>query len=222
MIMQPLSVQASRTRVKSRLQEAILSGDLAPAEPVPIAAAAQRLGVSPTPVREALIELEAEGFLEASPNRGFFVRPLDPEEVRDLYPLIWTLEQLALREALPDAAALDTLGAVNRLLTEPGLSPQEAVDLDTRWHAALLAGSTNTILAGTLDRLKARARRYELAYMRGTGRVERSADEHQRIETALRRGDLAAALRSLEANWEAGPRVLLPWLRTRPAPRRTP
>ena len=88
----------AQPRVRDLLEEAILEGELKPGERLRAEALAQRFGTSRTPIREALLQLEAHGLVEVEPNRGAVVKTFDRDDLRDLY------EVRALIE--PHAAAL--------------------------------------------------------------------------------------------------------------------
>src|SRR3954454_11370814 len=90
----------STGRVREQLQHAILEGVLKPGERLRAEALAQRYGTSRTPIREALLQLEAQGLVEVEPNRGAVVRAFDRDDLRDLYEVRALLE--------PRAAALAT------------------------------------------------------------------------------------------------------------------
>jgi DNA-binding GntR family transcriptional regulator len=193
----------------------IVDGSFEAGGGINLAAVASELAVSATPLREALIELERDGFVQTSPGRGFFVRPYDPGEVAEIYPLIWTLEVLALRSSpLPGAALLRRLQQINQELRNAATAPARALELDTLWHATLIEGCANATLLEILKSLKQRAQRYELAYMKES-QHKISAEHHAGILRALRGGDVDRAAALLEENWRIGPRFLLPWLETR-------
>lgn len=200
-----------RTRVRDHLLVRIVDGAFAPGQALRIRSLARELEVSPTPVREALIELQRDGWLRTSANRGFTVKPLDAGEVRQLYPLIWTLEVHALREAPPGTEVLDDLKRINEGMSDV-CEPWEVVEADTGWHRTLLSASRNDIRDGILANLKSRAMRYELAYMRDTRRVSVSQKHHDLVVAHLTEGRLNDAASVLEENWRIGPRYLLPWL----------
>ena len=81
----------------------------------------------------------------------------------------------------------------------------------------LLSRCDNPRLLETIRTLKYHAQRYESAYMRHSGRIIRSAEQHRAILRALREGNLDPAARLLEANWKISQNVLLPWLREQEA-----
>ena len=84
--------------MRDQLQHAILEGVLKPGERLRAEALAQRFGTSRTPIREALLQLEAQGLVEVEPNRGAVVRTFDRDDLFDLYQVRALLE--------PQAAAL--------------------------------------------------------------------------------------------------------------------
>jgi DNA-binding GntR family transcriptional regulator len=195
--------------VRDALRERIVRGELAPSERIRETHLAATLGVSRTPLREALFQLACEGLVRSEPERGFRVEPLDPREVREVYPMIWTLEALALRSAGP--LARTACEAIERHNTELGLAPNaaHALELDARWHEALVAPCPNRRLLTTLRGLRRTVRRYENVYMSDSLLLDRSVEQHRTIADAVRAGDLAAAIATLEANWRDGMLVLL-------------
>ncbi|WP_275295083.1 GntR family transcriptional regulator [Amycolatopsis sp. La24] len=160
---------------------------------------ANELGVSRTPLREALIGLADRGLLVAAPGRGFLVAPLDPQEARRLYPLIAELEALALRWTSPlELASLPD--ALDRISDEIA----DSCDLptaDDRWHALLTSRCGNPHLLRLIEQTKPLLKRYETAYFGGRDRVAESVAEHREIAAALRANDLPGASALLVRNW---------------------
>ena len=208
--MPQIAAQPIRSRIRRDLLDRILDGRLAPLQPIRLADAATELGVSVTPLREALIELETEGFLEARPNRGFVVAPFRARELQDLYALIGTLEVTAVRETPPTSKHLDRLEALNRKLAAASGDGWRAVKLDLEWHRTLIAASPNEILREVVARLKLRSARYAYAYLRQADRISSSVEQHGEIIARLRRGETEDGLRVLQENWR--PRIMLRWL----------
>ena len=205
-----------RSQVRRVLLAGMLRGDPAPGSSINETELSLTLGVSRTPLREALLNLVGEGFLRAAPGKGFFVLPLSAKEVEELYPIIASLEVLALRSSPPPSAAtLKRLAAINRELESVREDGESALRADERWHEALLEPCGNRRLIETLRTLKFHAQRYESAYMRHSGRIIQSVAQHRAILRALREGDREEAARKLEANWRISQEFLLPWLRDR-------
>jgi DNA-binding GntR family transcriptional regulator len=204
----PLREQVHRAVVGRILRE-----ELAPGSRISDSVMAAELGVSRTPVREALLRLEREGFLEVDMGRGFFVKPLSATEMREVYPILWTLEVLALRTlAPPPRSTFAELDRINAEMAEVGDDPERRIDLDTAWHRTLLEGCGNQRLLEMIASVKAVVRRYEYAYMQNSGFIPVSTRTHDDIARAVERGDLEAAAPLLESNWRFGMEEMLEWL----------
>lgn len=168
-------------------------------------AIAAELGVSRTPVREALTRLAWEGLLAADTGKGFRLTPLDPAELREIGSILAALEPFALDLAPdPDAAALASLTEVVRRLEQTRGDIARCVELDDEFHRVLLAGCPNRRLLSLADTLRRGLRRYLHHYLDRGGRVSLSTLQHSRIADALRKGDRAAARELLERKWRRG------------------
>jgi DNA-binding GntR family transcriptional regulator len=197
----------ARTPLRSDLIEEIttrvLDGRFAAGARVNEVHLARELGVSRTPLREALIGLADRGLLVSAPGRGFLVPPFDPDEARRLYPLVAELEALALRwtsplelAGLPDA--LDAVADEMAVALERG---EDLSEVDERWHSLLLSRCPNAHLLRLIGQTKPLLKRYESCYFGGAARAAESIGEHRRIAAALRDGDLPAASAVLVRNW---------------------
>jgi DNA-binding GntR family transcriptional regulator len=198
----------------TRVRELILSGTLAPGAVLPQAALAQQIGMSTTPLREALRRLKQEGLVELDAHRDARVRPLDATEARDLLELRRSLDPLAASLAaqrrtdadLDDLrAALDGLEALS---TSPSIAQLES---HHRFHAAIHRASHNALLVQTLDGLWVktdRYRRHGLESGRSDEEREARAAEHRRLYEAVRDGDAetAAELMRLHVETSLGAR----------------
>ena len=168
--------------------------------------------MSRTPIREALLRLEREGFLEADIGRGFFVKPLSVREVREAYPVLWTLEVLALRgTGAPTPERRAELDRINAAL-EGEDDPERRIDLDGEWHRTLLEPCGNEYLMGLIASLKSVIRRYEYAYMQNAGYIPVSTRAHEQIAELVAAGDVEGAVPLLENNWRFTMQSLLGWL----------
>jgi DNA-binding GntR family transcriptional regulator len=183
----------------TRLRELILSGDLRPGAVLPQAALAQTIGISTTPLREALRRLKQEGLVDLDAHRDARVRPLDAAEARDLLELRGSLDPLAAALAaqrrteddLTDLrAALDGLDAL------PAHPSAAQLDSHHRFHAAIHRASHNALLVETLDGLWVktdRYRRHGLEAGRSDEERDARAAEHRRLFEAVRDGDADTA-----------------------------
>ncbi|HYJ80122.1 MAG TPA: GntR family transcriptional regulator [Longimicrobiaceae bacterium] len=205
-----------REQVHHAIVGRILREDLAPGSRLSDSVLAGQLGVSRTPVREALLRLEREGFLDVDIGRGFFVKPLLAAEVREVYPILWTLEVLALRTSPPlSRSRLAELTRVNAELAGAGDDPERRIDLDMQWHRTLLGDCGNQRLLEMIAGLKAVIRRYEYAYMQNAGHIPVSTAAHEKIARSVEADDVDTAVPLLEKNWRFGMEEVLQWLEPR-------
>ena len=199
----------------SRIRDLIVSGELPAGERINEVHLATRLGVSRTPLREALSALGGEGAIVVVARRGFFVMALSMEEVMQLYPLRAILDPAALRLAgVPSRESIERLRTLNHRFVRARDS-LKAIDLDDRWHLELLAGCPNTILLDLIRQFMRRTRRYEVGLMRARRQVGQSGACHEAIIAALEAGDLDSACAALEGNMRSGEAPILEWLQAR-------
>ncbi len=196
-----------RERVYLALRNALITGELAPGQRLRDQALAARLGVSRTPVREALQRLEDEGLVETAPRSLTRVAPLDALAAREAFPVVAALHALAARHGaahLSDddiaemRAANHALAAVVAELDTASI--QQAIAADDRFHASLLKAAGNGEIMRTLDRLTPKVRRLEYAQF-GSLAGRKSVQQHAAIIAACERGDVAAAAALVEENW---------------------
>lgn len=198
-----------------RLHELIAAGQLADASRINEVHLARELGVSRTPLREALTNLVAEGVVESKPRRGFFVAPLDATEIADLYAMRALLDPEALALAgIPEANQLQELVTLNAKLQKTR-KPELIVELDNQWHRLLIAQCPNRVLLWNIEQFITLTHRYERAYFRETAHVETAFEEHDRILAALNAGDLKTACKALRQNMQSGLKPLQDWIKTR-------
>lgn len=198
-----------RADLRLKVLERILSGKLSPGSRVNESRLAKELNVSRTPLREALFQLEREAFVRSDRDRGFSVEPMSGREIRELYPMLWTLECLALRLCGPRATlAVPSLTKLNNQLRTTR-NPKRALILDNTWHETLLASCPNRRLQDHIQGLRLAIRRYELVYMRELPLINVSVHQHQEIIKAVKDGDTGLALEKLEENWHFSMQELL-------------
>lgn len=193
-----------RERIATQLRGAIVSGDLPAKTRLVEPELARRLGVSRTPLREAIRQLEAEGFLSTIPRMGTFVAEVTARDLEDVYAIRAVLEGLAARQAAEQtdetsAAALRSLLAELALKTADYRKYHEAAG---RFHDAILTASGNQPLQAmyhTLTHQVARLRTLSLAVAR---RPEVSLREHRRIASAILRGRGPEAERVMRSHVE--------------------
>ena len=198
--------------VAGELREMIVDGRLPAGERINEVRLSEWLGVSRTPLREALNRLSAEGALTSTPRLGYFVRPLTLEEFEQIYDIRPILDPEALRLAgLPPPERIERLEELNRELAAVR-DPEQAIALDDAWHMELLDDCPNRVLVELIQNMMQRTRRYELALMRETRNVIRTTEDHGRILAALRDKDLSAACAALKHNMQSGRASIVEWL----------
>ncbi len=205
--------QPLRHQVYQAILDRVHSGILPPGSRVKDTTLASQLGVSRTPVREALLQLTREGVLRADMGRGFTVGRLDPAEMRETGAILSALEVFALQSSpeFPDER-VRALVEIDRTLGQTRSDAERIVSLEEEWHRTLLAGCPNLRLRSMISSLWQVPRRYMAAYLRESGRVSLSTQHHARIVEALRRQDRATAAMRLSHYWERGIEELGSWM----------
>ena len=188
-----------------QLLQRIERGDLPTGSRLRDATVAADLGVSRTPVREAMVRLAREGILSAEPGRGFRLTPMSSTEVREIGSILAVLEPLALEQsAEPTSEQLTRLADAVRRLEQTRGDIAACVKLDDRFHRVLLEGCPNRRLLRLVETLRGGLRRYVHHYLQRGGRVSLSTLQHTKIADALRKGDRAGARQLLERKWRRG------------------
>jgi DNA-binding GntR family transcriptional regulator len=198
--------QTLNQRVHSRLRAMITTGAIPLGTQLDENTLAAELGISRTPIREAIGKLVEEGLVEYRPYRGNFVRTFTVKQVDDLFEVRKTLEGLAVRLTITQLTEthlatlreiLDDIEAAlrRRDLTEYGIA-------DGRFHEAIARIAGNESLIEVLDRLGAQIQVVRTIANRDPEVVERTAFERPRILAALEARDTAEAVDLMEAHIE--------------------
>lgn len=191
-----------REKIRSQILHRVMHHELPPTSRIRESALASELGASRTPLREALFSLVEEGFIDATFDRGFSVKPLTAREVREIYPIVWVLEALALRTSRGKfTAIIPRLIHLNLKLAKADRQPRLAIRHDTRWHATLISLCPNERLISIVSSLKRVIYRYEYAYMNKPELLVSSVKQHKQIIGALAEGGVDEATIFLEQNW---------------------
>jgi DNA-binding GntR family transcriptional regulator len=200
----PLSRTLARDEAYEKLRDWIVQGTLKPAEVLRDQEIAKSLGVSRTPVREALRRLEDEGFVETALNRWTRVAPLDLRKAIEIYGIIEALEVLALQSAQLTAQHFADMTLANEGMRKAIHRKDAAAALraDEIFHGVWIAHSGNSELWLLINQLKAKMRRVELAYWDRAVQADQSFREHLAIIKALEEGARRAAIAALKQNWE--------------------
>lgn len=192
-------------RAYSELKEAILAGRLAPGSPLAEVELADALGISRTPVREALALLRRDGLIQPQPGGTNVVRVLDEAEVRELFLIREALECLTVRECIRAGGDAEVL----RPLLERQRAAHRADDVqaflaaDEDFHLAICHQAGLPHVAELLSSLRDKMRQAGLGAVTQADRMKAVLREHEMIVRSIRRGDGDAAETSIRRHLDA-------------------
>ena len=203
----PINRFSMREEVYNTLLGWIMEGELRPGEKILDKDLAEKMGVSRTPVREALRRLEDKELVESSANRWTRVAEISIDEAEKIYPILWTMEELAVAQAIENLTEIDfkRMEAINNTLDKAldDGDPIAASRADAQFHDIYIERSNNHFLINILQDLKIRHRRVEVTYFEGSACAKDSVAEHRLILEALRSGDLARIQSMIRSNWQS-------------------
>jgi len=186
-----------RSQVTEALRDALIAGEMEPGQVYSAPALAAMLGVSATPVREAMLDLGREGLVETIRNKGFLVTECSPRQ----------LDEIASLRALIEVPTVGVVARVGRLddlralrpLAEEIVTAAEAGDLiafiraDTAFHLQLLSLAGNQTLVNEVAQLRSSSRLYGLRELADGGLLTVSAREHPQLLDMLEKRDVQAS-----------------------------
>ena len=197
-----------RDDVYRRLRDAIVDGTLTPGEQLRDLELAAWLGVSRTPVREALLRLAHSGLVLAQPGRSTVVSPLDVREVRDARDVVAAMHELAVREAVPvlTEADLATMRDANRRFAAAVQSGdvEQALLADDDLHGVLVTIAGNRALDRVLEQFTPTLRRAERLRF-GSLRGRASITQHDELIRLCAAGDVEGAAAVAYDTWHSLP-----------------
>lgn len=207
------SYQPLREVVCETLREAIRGGVLKPGERLMEIQLAEELGVSRTPVREAIRKLELEGYVIMMPRRGTYVANLSIRDVNEVFEIRTSLDSLAsglAAERITD----EELERLERLLVLIGEyieqnDMEKIVETDTEFHDILYQASRNTRLVGIIYNLREQLTRFRSTSMSYPGRLKETLEEHRQMVEAIAQGNVELAQKAAEQHMEKSEQTLL-------------
>jgi DNA-binding GntR family transcriptional regulator len=202
--MRPLTTANLRGQAVEMLRASIVAGELAPGEIYSAPALAERLGVSATPVREAMLDLANDGLVEPVRNRGFRVVVVDEDALDEISELRQMLEVPAMASVVARAGD-EELGAlfqkVDRI--EAAAESSDAAEFllaDRDFHLSLLALGGNARLVRLIGQLRNQTRLAGIKLLADSGQLTASALEHRPILDAACRRDAEVAQALMRAH----------------------
>ena len=194
------------SKVYHQIRAEILRGELVPGESVTEMGLASDCGVSRTPVREALRQLELEGLVELIPNKGAVILGIRPEDICDIYRIRSLLEGDAAARAAQRATEEDVRRLTEILdLTEFYISKenlQQLQAMDGQFHQLIYEMSGSRMLRHVLKDLHYYIGLTRAASLKSEGRAVRSVQEHRKVLEAIARRDSAAAQKQMTLHVE--------------------
>jgi DNA-binding GntR family transcriptional regulator len=208
--------ESLRDSVGNALRAAIVSGAMRPGEVHSAPAIGNMLGVSPTPVREAMLDLVREGMVEALPNKGYRVTEISDADLDAIAAVRQLLEPPVVGEITPNVPAeeLPPLRKLAQAIVE-AVDREDLVgyiEADRVFHLSLLEHASNPVLSTIVSDLRSRTRLLGLKPLLESGRLQASAAEHHELLDLIEARDASAAealmhrhIAHVRSDW-AGPR----------------
>jgi DNA-binding GntR family transcriptional regulator len=200
-----LATSLLRDRAYTAIRDAIVDGTLAPGERLLDAELSEWLGVSRTPIREALGRLERSGLVLTRPGHSTVVSPVRARETAAAQSVVAAMHELAVREAVPllSASDLDAMRAANARFAAALRADDvdAAVAADDDFHEVAVAASGNAAVRAVLDQFGPVLRRVErmrFGSLAGRGSVA----QHDRIVALCAAGDVEGAAAAARENWQ--------------------
>ncbi|HAE43997.1 MAG TPA: GntR family transcriptional regulator [Lachnospiraceae bacterium] len=188
------------------LRKSILKGELQPGERLMEIQLANKLGVSRTPIREAIRMLEHEGLVVMKPRRGAQVAKITVQELDDVLEVRKSLEMLAIHKACERMTEEDMQAMKDAALRFEKVVCQEKDDLtalaeaDVAFHDTIYCGTRNRRLIQILGNLREQMYRFRIEYLKDEDIRKSLIDEHQEIMNAVERRDISAAVDLIAAH----------------------
>lgn len=183
-----------RDQIVSLLRRRLMLGEMETGQLYSVTMIAQELGVSSSPVREALLKLADQGMLEPIRNRGFLVRPMSDQDRREVHQLRTLLEIPPMQDLAGDSALAERQSEFRALAHDIVAAAERAdymafIEADRRFHLGLLELTGNGRLVAMVGELRDHTRQAGLADLHAADQLRRTAEEHFGILDALLAGN---------------------------------
>ncbi len=198
----------TRTQVVvESIREMILNGKIKGGQPLRQSALANELQVSRIPVREALLQLEAEGLVKFEAHKGAIATELSANECRELFELRALLETEVLKNAIPNQSEADwdkaekTLDELDNLL-DSGTSIEKWSELNFQFHNSLYQASSRSLTLDMIRSLNTNSDRYIRLQLLLTNGIPKAESEHRELLSLCKSGDKRGATKLLKSHIE--------------------
>ncbi|MBL8692141.1 MAG: GntR family transcriptional regulator [Rhodospirillaceae bacterium] len=193
----PFSHRTVAASAADAIRRKIFDGELKDGEPLRQDLLAAEFGISRTPIREALVQLEAEGLIRIEPHKGAVVREASVADIEEIFELRHLLEPVLLERSAPSLAAAD-FDHIEAILDEYSAelrnhNVKRWGELNTLFHTALYAKAERPQIRAIVDKLLTASDRYTRLQLLHTDGLKRAEKEHAEIVTLCRKRKFAAA-----------------------------
>jgi len=180
---------------------------------------ADLLGISRTPVREAILQLSHEGFVEILLNRGIVVREISKNEIRELFQLRTAIEGFCCKYAAENidtesggrllALLQELIREEERRIASADVDPSDFMEHDTRFHLEIASFANNQQIIDIMSRLRSRINLIGIKTLYKPGRLEATLSEHKGIAASISRGDGMASYHAAEHHFNMAKKIIL-------------
>lgn len=181
------------------IRDAILNGSLKPGERLLETQLADKIGVSRTPVREALRKLELEGFVKMIPRKGAMVTVISEKDIIDVLEIRSALEGLAVKYACDKMSNSDILNLKKLAFEFENATTKNDIDLmikkDIELHELILSSTKNQKLIQLTNNLREQIYRIRIVYLKDVNYIKQIVDEHKKLVSAIEKHDKAEAVK---------------------------
>ena len=207
------SYKPLRELVCENIRQAIIDGTFSPGERLMEIQLADEMGVSRTPVREAIRKLELEGFVVMIPRRGTYVADISIKDINEIYEIRISLDILAAGLAA-ERITDEELEKLNSYLVEigryvPAMDMDKIVELDTAFHDILYKATRNERLVSVIGNLREQLTGIRGRSMSYPGRLVETMDEHRALVDSIASRDVERAQRAARVHIENAEQTLL-------------
>src|SRR5450759_1168968 len=209
-----------RDKIVSSIRDAIIEGRIKAGERLMEPDVARNLGVSRTPLREAFLQLESEGFVKVTPRRGAVVSELSVKDAEETYVIKSALEGLAARLAVKNMTEemLQQLRSINNEMEKKAKQKDKdyraILELNAKYHDLVNKTSGNEKLCHSISLLRKQTLRYNYIYLNVLSHIDQSIQEHKAIIVALEQRDQKLTEKLVYNHGENAGKILCEYIQT--------
>lgn len=209
-----------RDRIASSIRDSIIEGKIKPGERLMEPEVAKMMGVSRTPLREAFLQLESEGFVKVIPRRGAVVTETSLKDAEETYVIKGALEGIAAKLAVENItnSDLDELFDLNSKMERIAQSPEKDyktfLELNARFHQKIYESSGNEKLIKNINLLRNQTLRYNFIFLSLLSHLDESVAEHFQMLEALRGRDQDEIERLVKNHSETARQALCDYIKS--------